>query len=68
LLGTQALSLPGVVGADLPQENLNSDRTQGFEIELSHRNHIGAFNYFVKGNLAFSRTKNITHVIRAAFR
>ncbi|MFA6249136.1 MAG: hypothetical protein WC615_19495, partial [Mucilaginibacter sp.] len=58
LLGTQALSLPSVVGADLPQENLNSDRTQGFELELSHRNHIGAFTYFVKGNMAFSRTKN----------
>ncbi|MBD1385810.1 TonB-dependent receptor [Mucilaginibacter rigui] len=58
LLGTQALSLPSVVGADLPQENLNSDRTQGFELELSHRNHIGAFTYFVKGNVAFSRTKN----------
>jgi len=62
LLGTQALTLPGVAGADLPQENLNSDRTQGFEIELSHRNHFGAFNYFVKGNLAFSRTKNRTVV------
>jgi TonB-linked SusC/RagA family outer membrane protein len=62
LLGTQALSLPSVVGADLPQENLNSDRTQGFEIELNHRNHIGAFNYFVKGNLAFSRTQNRTVV------
>jgi TonB-linked SusC/RagA family outer membrane protein len=65
LLGTQALSLPSVVGADLPQENLNSDRTQGFEIELNHRNHIGAFTYFVKGNVAFSRTKNI-NVVRAA--
>jgi hypothetical protein len=66
LLGTQALSLPSVVGADLPQENLNSDRTQGLEIELSHRSHIGAFNYFLKGNVAYARTQNRT-VVQSRF-
>jgi TonB-linked SusC/RagA family outer membrane protein len=66
LLGTQILNLPSVVGADLPQENLNSDRTQGFEVELSHRNHVGAFNYFLKGNLAYARTMRRT-VVQAAF-
>jgi hypothetical protein len=54
--------LPSVVGANLPQENLNSDRTQGFEIEVNHRNHIGSFNYFLKGNLSFSRTTNLTMI------
>ncbi|MFA6084981.1 SusC/RagA family TonB-linked outer membrane protein [Mucilaginibacter sp.] len=66
LLATQALSLPSVVGADLPQENLNSDRTQGFEVELSHRSHIGAFNYYLKGNVAFARTQNRT-VVQSQF-
>jgi TonB-linked SusC/RagA family outer membrane protein len=62
LLATQSTNLPGVVGADLPQENLNSDRTQGFEIEVNHRNHIGSFNYFLKGNMAFNRTTNLNVV------
>lgn len=61
LLTTRAGSLPGVVGATLPQENLNGDRTQGFEIELSHRNHIDDFYYQIKGNIAYTRTK-YTHV------
>jgi len=58
LLATRALSLPGVVGADLPQENLNSDRSQGIDLEITHRNHIGKFNYFLKGTFAYSRVYN----------
>ena len=55
LLATRLLSLPGIVGASLPQENLNSDRNRGFEIELSHVNHFGDFFYQVKGNLSYTR-------------
>lgn len=66
LLATQALSLPGVVGADLPQENLNSDRTQGFDMEINHKSHIGSFNYNVKGTFAYTRTMNRTVVQAAA--
>ena len=61
LLTTRAGSLPGVVGATLPQENLNGDLTQGFEIELTHRHHVNDFYYQIKGNIAYTRTKN-THV------
>ena len=61
LLTTRAGSLPGVVGATLPQENLNGDRTQGFEIELSHRHRVNDFFYQVKGNITYTRTK-YTHV------
>lgn len=57
LLATRASSLPVTVGASLPQENLNSDRTRGFEIELSHRNVIRDFHYQISGNMAFTRTK-----------
>lgn len=64
--GDRAVSAPSVLGARLPQENLNSDRTQGFEVELSHRSHIGSFNYFIKGNVAFARTRNI-YVEQSAF-
>lgn len=55
LLTTRASSLPGVVGATMPQENLNGDLTQGFEIELSHRHHVGDFYYSLKGNLSYTR-------------
>ncbi|SDE47894.1 TonB-linked outer membrane protein, SusC/RagA family [Mucilaginibacter pineti] len=52
---TRALNFPSVVGADLPQENLNSSRVQGFDFELNHRNHIGEFNYFLKATFAYNR-------------
>lgn len=57
LLATRAASLPVIVGASLPQENINSDQTRGFEFEISHRNHIHDFNYSVTGNMSFTRTK-----------
>jgi TonB-linked SusC/RagA family outer membrane protein len=62
LLATEVLTLPSVVGADLPQENLNSDLSQGFDFEVNHRNHIGNFNYFLKGTFSFTRTENRTIV------
>ena len=55
LLATRTTSLPLVVGASMPQENLNGDMTQGFEIELSHRHHVGDFYYSLKGNLSYTR-------------
>lgn len=57
LLATRVESLPGIVGASLPQENLNSDETRGFEIELSHTNRIGDLRYQIKGNMAYTKTK-----------
>jgi len=54
-LAKRDVSLPTVVGATLPQENLNSQRVQGFDFELNHRNHIGQVNYFVKATFLYSR-------------
>ncbi|MGJ1206316.1 SusC/RagA family TonB-linked outer membrane protein [Sphingobacterium lactis] len=56
LLATRLDLIPGTVGANLPQENLESDRTFGYEVSLTHRNRINAFNYFVSGQV--STTKN----------
>lgn len=56
LLATSNTVLPGTVGAALPQENLNSDRTFGYEIELSHENHVGDLFYSLKGNFSITRT------------
>ncbi len=60
LLATRVESLPGIVGANLPQENLNSDQNSGFEVELRHTNRIGEITYQVKGNISYTmiRTKH----------
>jgi TonB-linked SusC/RagA family outer membrane protein len=58
LLSTRIESLPAVVGANLPQENLNSSQTHGFEFALSHRNKIGQVNYTLTGGIFMHRTKD----------
>ena len=58
LMANRAGSLPGVVGASMPEENLNSDRTEGFEVSLSHRNKIGNVGYNLVGGIFMNRTKN----------
>lgn len=57
LLATRSESLPGTVGAGLPQENLEGDLTRGFELAITHRNRINDFNYFFSGNIAYARKK-----------
>ncbi len=59
LLAQRYGGIPTVVGANLPQENINSDRTYGFEVELSHRNNINDFRYGLKGMLTFVRVKRL---------
>ena len=59
LLATRVLSLPGTVGASLPQENLNSDVANGFEFVFNYRGHIKDFKYNVSGNMSYTRTKNL---------
>ena len=59
LLATRAGGIPTVVGASLPQENLNSDRTYGFDLELSHRNHFGKFNYNTRALFSLTRVKRL---------
>jgi TonB-linked SusC/RagA family outer membrane protein len=51
------LSVPGSLGAELPQENLNSDQVKGLEIVLSHRNRIRTFGYNLSGNFTLTRTR-----------
>lgn len=46
---------PTVVGASLPQVNIESDRTYGYDLELSHNNRIGAITYGVKGIFSYAR-------------
>lgn len=57
LLATRAIALPAEFGSDLPQENLESDLSKGFEVVLGHANHIGDFSYNINANFTFTRTK-----------
>ncbi|MBQ6081581.1 MAG: TonB-dependent receptor [Bacteroidales bacterium] len=61
LLARNTSDQPTIVGATAPLENLNSDSHIGLELELSHRNRIGDFNYNIKGLFAITRNKYIYH-------
>lgn len=53
------LTIPHVAGISLPDENLNSDRTSGWELTLTHNNKINDFRYGVRGNMVFSKRKSL---------
>jgi len=59
LLGNRLVTVPGSFGANMPQENLNSDETRGLELALSHRNRFGELGYNISGNVSLTRTKII---------
>ncbi len=64
LLTNRLLTVPDVVGANLPLENLNSDRNEGFDFELTHENKIGQVLYNVRGTFGYTRIMN-RHIERA---
>ncbi|RCR67843.1 SusC/RagA family TonB-linked outer membrane protein [Larkinella punicea] len=57
LLGNRISTIPATYGVNLPQVNLNQDRTQGFEIVLGHRNKIRDVNYSISANMSYARTQ-----------
>lgn len=52
LLATSQAVVPNIVGASLPNENLESDETFGWEISLGHRNKVAGVNYWVNGQIS----------------
>jgi TonB-linked SusC/RagA family outer membrane protein len=56
LLATRASAVPNTFGASFPQENLNSDRVRGLELEVSHRGVVRDINYSVSANVTYSRS------------
>ncbi len=56
LLAMRAAVLPGTVGVQLPQENLESDQTRGYEVNLTHRNRIAGVDYNVGFQFSSTRT------------
>ncbi|MBQ8520577.1 MAG: TonB-dependent receptor [Bacteroides sp.] len=56
LLRKSEALIPDIVGASLPDENIESDKTFGWEVSLGHRNRVAGVNYWV--NAQISATKN----------
>ena len=53
----RSIGLPNTYGGQLPQENLNSQITQGMEFTISYRDKIGKdFKYDVSTNVSYGRT------------
>lgn len=59
LKGKLDTTLPTSFGAELPEMNLNSDSHRGFELVLSHKNVVRDVRYEVKGNVSYTRKKNL---------
>ncbi|HTN35760.1 MAG TPA: TonB-dependent receptor [Arachidicoccus sp.] len=58
LLATASTVIPGTVGASLPQQNLNSDITYGYEAIVTHRNSIGKLSYNITAQMSATKTRN----------
>lgn len=57
LLATPLVALPTTFGAGIPAQNINSDRTQGWEFIVGHTSKVGDITLHVQANAGFSRTK-----------
>lgn len=57
LLEKASVELPGTVGAEMPQQNMNSDQTFGWEISLSHRNRVAGVNYWVSAQISATKSR-----------
>lgn len=46
-----------IIGLNYPNENIGKNRYTGTELELTYRNRIGNFNYFVSANATIENSK-----------
>lgn len=56
-----ARSLLQTTGIASPIYNIGEVRNSGYEIELTHRNRIGEFEYTLRGNVSFARNKILNY-------
>jgi len=56
LLATSSAVVPGTVGANMPQENLNADRNFGWEFSLDYRNKIRDVSYYISPQISSTRS------------
>ncbi len=55
--GYRSSSLPNTFGASLPQENLNSIRSRGFEFRVGTSGSVNDFTYDISANISWNRSK-----------
>lgn len=67
LFASSSTELPTVVGATAPVRNANSDEHFGLELELTHRNKVGEFEYELKGIATVTRQKYLTYVQQSTY-
>lgn len=54
------VTLPNTFGGTFPEENLNSDRIEGFDLSLTHQKKVNNdFSYYISGNFNYNRQKNL---------
>jgi TonB-linked SusC/RagA family outer membrane protein len=57
IISTRTATMPGIVGQELPYENLASVLNQGFEVSLAHRRQIRNFAYYLQANVSYASSK-----------
>jgi TonB-linked SusC/RagA family outer membrane protein len=57
IIATRANTLPGIIGQDLPYENIGSVLNRGFELSLTHRKQIRNFGYYAQASLSYASDK-----------
>ncbi|MDR0546962.1 MAG: TonB-dependent receptor [Dysgonamonadaceae bacterium] len=57
IITTRKNTLPGIIGQELPYQNIGSVLNQGFELTLTHRKETGVFAYYAQANISYSRNK-----------
>ena len=57
ILASRSFTIPALIGGTLPTENLASVDNKGIEISIGHQNRAGTFNYFLKGNFTYNKSK-----------
>lgn len=59
IFGTALDEFPSTFGANLPPLNINAREDRGYEIEVTHQNNIGRFQYAISANLSHSREQYV---------
>ena len=59
LFAYRKMDIPTTAAIPVPQENINSDDNRGFELVLGSRKRFGNVDFSVKGNISYSRAKDL---------
>jgi len=58
-LGRRTIALPNTFGGVLPEENINSSRNRGVDLELGHSGRISDLRYTVSGIFNYNRSMTV---------